>query len=78
MENDILNKKMQKEWHVNHGHIGSKMFLADITRFSKYNRLVRYTAWVLRYLNNCLDKTGKRNGNDIELTAQEINDADKF
>ena len=43
-------------------------------RFSKFNRLVRVTGWVLRFINNCRSKRDERIKTD--LSVEEINDSE--
>eukprot|EP00795_Rhopilema_esculentum_P010171 gene10171-18839_t len=45
----------------------------DYDRFSDYQKLLRVTAYVLRFIQNCRNKV---RGNQEELSVEEINDAE--
>ena len=45
----------------------SSEILPDADRFSKWNRLIRSTGWVLRFIRNIL---AKRHGNELDLQPQ--------
>eukprot|EP00795_Rhopilema_esculentum_P010154 gene10154-18821_t len=45
----------------------------DYDRFSDYQKLLRVTAYVLRFIRNCRNKV---RGNQEELSVEEINDAE--
>ncbi|XP_055918431.1 uncharacterized protein LOC129950523 [Eupeodes corollae] len=47
--------------------------LPDVTRFSNWSRLIRATAWMLRYVRNCNRRRPRLQG---ELTVEEVLDAE--
>ena len=64
---------MESTFHVRTVRLEEESRL-NPNRYSKFNRLVRVTAWVIRFISNCRSKREDRIG--TELSVEELSDSE--
>ena len=64
--------------YITHSGFKSRVIIVPIDRCSSYGKLKRVTAWILRFINNCL---ANKSGCSLQLsflTTQELHSADVY